>query len=325
MKLATTLRINMTGAPASPETQGERYRAAIEMAAYADRHGFSIVNVEEHHCAAIGWLPSPLVMAGLIAGRTARVRIRVSALLITLYDPIRLAEDIAVLDLVSGGRLSIVAGLGYRPEEYELFGVPWKGRGALMEEKLKVMIQAWTGEPFGYRGTTVRVTPKPFSTPHPLVLVGGSTEIAARRAGRLGLGFQPALHDRQLKAMFEEESRANGFEPGLCIMPAPVVANVFVAEDPDALWAEVGDHLLYDTATYASWQRAGQRSAVHRDVATVDELRADGLFRIFTPDECVAHAKEGHVFVFHPLCGGIDPEVGWRSLRLFESEVLPRL
>ena len=66
MKLATTLRINMTGAPASPETQGERYRAAIEMAAYADRHGFSIVNVEEHHCAAIGWLPSPLVLAVLV-------------------------------------------------------------------------------------------------------------------------------------------------------------------------------------------------------------------------------------------------------------------
>lgn len=308
------------GAPAT-----DLYRAAIEMSAWADRLDFEAIVLSEHHSAEDGYLSGPLAMAGAVIGGTTKVPVSIQALLVPLHDPIRLAEDIAVLDLVSAGRLSIVAGLGYRPEEYDLFGVPWKGRGQLMEDKLQVMIQAWTGEPFAYRGTTVRVTPKPYSTPHPLVLVGGSTEIAARRAGRLGLGFQPALHDRELKAIFEEESRANGFEPGMCIMPAHEVANVFVADDPDALWAEIGENLLYDTATYASWQRAGQRSAVHREVATVDELRADGLFRILTPDEAVSFAKEGHVFVFHPLCGGIAPETAWRSLRLFESEVLPRL
>ncbi len=314
------LRAPSFGAPAA-----DLYRAAIEMSAWADRLDFEAIVLSEHHSAEDGYLSGPLAMAGALVGATTKAPISIQALLVPLHDPIRLAEDIAVLDLASAGRLSIVAGLGYRPEEYELFGVPWKGRGALMEEKLAVMVQAWTGEPFEYRGTTVRVTPKPYSTPHPLVLIGGSTEIAARRAGRLGLGFQPALHDRQLKAWFEEESRANGFEPGMCIMPSPEVANVFVAEDPDALWAEIGDNLLYDTATYASWQRAGQRSAVHREVATVDELRADGLFRILTPDECISFAKEGQVFVFHPLCGGISPDTAWRSLRLFESEVLPRL
>jgi alkanesulfonate monooxygenase SsuD/methylene tetrahydromethanopterin reductase-like flavin-dependent oxidoreductase (luciferase family) len=194
-----------------------------------------------------------------------------------------------------------------------------------VEKKLRVMLQAWTGEPFDYEGTTVRVTPKPLSQPHPLVFVGGSTEIAARRAGRLGLGFQPALHDPQLLAWYEEEARANGHQPGMVIMPSPVVSNVFVAEDPDAVWDEVGENLLYDTKTYAAWQRPGQRSAVHNESQTVAELRETPLFRIMTPDECVAFAKETPVLVFHPLCGGISPDPAWTSLRLFEDEVLPRL
>ncbi len=314
------LRAPTFGAPAR-----DLYAAAVEMSAWADRLDFEAIVLSEHHSAEDGYLSGPLAMAGTLVGATRTVPISVQALLVPLHDPIRLAEDLAVLDLASGGRVSVVAGLGYRPEEYALFGVPWKGRGALMEDKLRVMIQAWTGEPFPYRGATVRVTPPPFTKPHPLVLVGGSTEIAARRAGRLGLGFQPAIHDPQLRAWFEEESRANGHEPGMCIMPAPEVANVFVAEDPDALWREIGENLLYDTATYARWQRPGQRSAVHRDVATVDELRADGLFQILTPDQCVAFGKEHHVLVFHPMCGGIAPETAWRSLRLFEDEVLPRL
>lgn len=315
------LRAPDFGAPVA-----DLYPAALEMAAWADRLGAEAIVLSEHHSADDGYMSAPLALAGAILGATREAPVSVQALLVPLHDPIRLAEDIGALDLVSRGRFSVVAGLGYRPEEYELFGVPWKGRGALMEEKLRVMVQAWTGEPFDYRGTAVRVTPKPYSVPHPLVLVGGSTEIAARRAGRLGLGFQPAIHDPQLRAWFEEESRANGFEPGLCIMPAPDVANVIVSHDPDATWAAVGQHLLHDTATYASWQREGQRSAVHRDVATVDELRADGLFQILTPDECVAFAKEpGRVLVFHPMCGGIDPATAWEGLRLFEHEVLPRL
>ena len=165
MKVATTLRINMTGAPPVPRAQGERYRAAIEMAAFADRHGFSIVNVEEHHCAAIGWLPSPLVMAGLIAGRTARVRIRVSALLITLYDPIRLAEDIAILDLASNGRVSIVAGQGYRPIEYHALDRDWASRGMSSDFILQTLLQAWQGEPFEYRGRMVQISPVPQTRP----------------------------------------------------------------------------------------------------------------------------------------------------------------
>ena len=146
------LRAPDFGAPVA-----DLYPAAIEMAAWADRLGAEAIVLSEHHSADDGYMSAPLALAGAILGATREAPVSVQALLVPLHDPIRLAEDIGALDLVSHGRFSVVAGLGYRPEEYELFGVPWKGRGALMEEKLRVMVQAWTGQPFEYRGTTVQV------------------------------------------------------------------------------------------------------------------------------------------------------------------------
>src|SRR5262249_28077378 len=100
----TTLRLSLTGRMPSPEADADRVQASVEMADYADKNGFAVVNLEEHHDAEIGWMPSPLMVAALIASRTTRIEIRASALLCTLYDPIRLAEDIALLDLASRGR-----------------------------------------------------------------------------------------------------------------------------------------------------------------------------------------------------------------------------
>ena len=107
MRFTTALRLNMTGLLDDMRAEGERYRAALDMAAYVDAHGFDAVALEEHHCAENGWLPSPLTLAAAVAARTERVRISVVALLVTLYDPVRLAEDIAVLDLISDGRFGI--------------------------------------------------------------------------------------------------------------------------------------------------------------------------------------------------------------------------
>lgn len=122
MGLMTALRFNMTNVADPAGKHGDRYQAALDMAAYADQHGFTGVSCEEHHLAATGWLPSPLIMAAALAGRTSRLRISVNALLITLYDPVRLAEDIALLDNLSNGHFSFVAGMGYRPEEYAAVG-----------------------------------------------------------------------------------------------------------------------------------------------------------------------------------------------------------
>jgi alkanesulfonate monooxygenase SsuD/methylene tetrahydromethanopterin reductase-like flavin-dependent oxidoreductase (luciferase family) len=181
------LRFNQVQPGVERKEMAARYQATVDMADYAERHGFAMVGLEEHHGADNAWSPSPLITAALVFGRCPTIRVMLTALLVPLHDPLRIAEDIAVLDLASGGRFSFVAGIGYRPSEYAAHGKSWADRGRLMDEAIDAMLKAWTGEPFEYRGTTVRVTPMPLTEPHPALMIGGNVKASARRAARLGL------------------------------------------------------------------------------------------------------------------------------------------
>src|ERR1700737_4122185 len=170
------VRFNQVQPGLEPKEMASRYQATVDMAQYGDDHGFTYVGLEEHHGADNGWSPSPLITAGLGLGRCPHVRVALTALLVPLHDPLRIAEDIAVLDLASGGRFSFVAGIGYKPSEYAAHGKSWADRGKLMEEAVETMLRAWPGEPFEYRGTTVRVTPRPLPQPHPPMMIGGNVK-----------------------------------------------------------------------------------------------------------------------------------------------------
>ncbi|KOG30273.1 MULTISPECIES: LLM class flavin-dependent oxidoreductase [Streptomyces] len=318
----SVVRFNLVDPRATPASLSERYRAALAMTAYADEHGVDTVQTEEHHGVENNWLPSPFAFAGAVFGATRRIAVTVSAIIGPLHDPLRLAEDIAVLDLLSGGRLVTVAGIGYRPEEYEERGVDWGRRGRLQDELLETLLTAWTGEPFTYRGRTVRVTPRPFTQPHPMLLVGGSSRAAARRAARLGLPFFPSAHLPELDAYYRERCAEYGTE-GWTMMPAEETPLLHLSRDPDRTWAEYGEHFLHEARTYASWQSKDITSAVRSSATTVAELRAEGVYRVVTPEECLALGLES--VVLHPLCGGMPVEEGWRSLRLFCDDVVPGL
>ncbi|QUC56894.1 LLM class flavin-dependent oxidoreductase [Streptomyces sp. A2-16] len=318
----TVVRFNLVEPGATPASLSARYRAALDMAAYADEHGISTVQTEEHHGVDNNWLPSPFAFAGAVFGATRRIAVTVSAVIGPLHDPLRLAEEIAVLDLQSGGRLVTVAGIGYRPEEYALFDVDWRRRGRLQDELLETLLKAWTGEEFEYRGRTVRVTPRPFTDPHPLLLVGGSSKAAARRAARLGLPFFPSAHLPELEAYYKEQLVEYGTE-GWTMMPTAETPLLHIAENPDEVWARHGEHFLHEARTYASWQSGDIRSAVRSAATSVEELRSEGVYRILTPDQCVELGLDN--LVLHPLAGGMPVEEGWRSLRLFAERVLPAL
>jgi len=330
----SVIRFDMRSPGLEPPEAQQRYAVALEMASWAEDNGFDLCVLSEHHGSEDGYLSSPLVMAAAIAGRTKRIPINVAALLVPLYDPLRLAEDLAVLDLISNGRISIVAGLGYRPVEYAMFERDWKTRGKDLDEFLEVMVKAWTGEPFEYRGTTVRVTPRPVQRPHPMIMVGGSAPASAKRAARFGFGYYPPLGDERLSRMYYEECERLGKDPGWVATPKGP-GTIFVSEDPDRTWARIGPHLLHEATTYHSWQNPGNRmpgnkqaSAVDSSATTVDELREEGVFVVLTPEECLALADElGAMgpYTLHPLCGGTPPEAGWESLELFVSKVLPNL
>jgi alkanesulfonate monooxygenase SsuD/methylene tetrahydromethanopterin reductase-like flavin-dependent oxidoreductase (luciferase family) len=315
------LRYDLRAPAFAGVTHAELYAACLDQCAWAEAHGFDVVALSEHHGVDDGYLSAPVTLAAAIAGRTKRLQINIAAVLVPLHDPVRLAEQLAVVQLVSGGRLSLVAGLGYRDEEFQMAGVDRRQRGRLLEEYVGVMRQAWSGEPFEWRGRTVRATPVPPSPP--MVLIGGSTEKAARRAARLHAGFFPAIADAALAAAYEEECARQGFT-GFVVMPGGP-GFVHVSNDPERDWARIAPHALYDARTYAAWQPPGQRSQVHVAGNTLDELRRSGVYRVVTPDECVALAEEYGRVLLHPLMGGLSPTLAWESLELFERAVLARL
>ena len=315
------MRAPAIGAPATA-----LYPAAVEQVAWADRLGFETVYFGEHHGAEDGYLPSPIVFGAALAGCTKRIEIHISALVITLHDPIRLAEDLAILDLVSEGRLSITAAMGYRPHEFEIFGLDVGDRVQRYKDVLATLREAWTGEPFAYRGTIVQVRPTPARDGGPRLYLGGSTEVSARRAARLGLGYRPAVP--ALYERYEEELRARGLEvPERG--PRPMPTFLYVSDDPERDWQAVGPHLLYNVNVYADWARErGGGSTKWRPTDSIDELRGNEQFRVLTPDECVEFARklpDDAELRFNPLMGGLDPEIAWRSLELFERKVLPVL
>ncbi len=320
------MRFDMRSPDFSSARTDELYSAALDMAQFADQQGFHMITLSEHHGTDDGYLPSPLPLAGCMVGRTRRVSISVVALLLPLYDPLKLAEDLAVLDIASGGRVSIVAGLGYRPEEYEMLGREFERRGALMDEGLELLIRAWSGEPFEHEGRRIHLTPRPLTQPRPPVLVGGMSRLGARRAARFGLPFQPAVDDPDVIGLYHEECERLGVADPL-VLPPGSGEMIWVSKDPDRTWSLIGPHLLHEARTYASWQPANQSSVVHSKAETVEALRAEGKYRVLTPDECVARASEhGPLasFVLFPLCGGIPPEIAWEGLELYANEVMPR-
>lgn len=325
MGIRLALRYDMR-APAIGAPAADLYAAAVEQCALADAAGFDTVYLAEHHGAEDGYCPAPIVLASAIAGRTRRMTMHFSALIAVLHNPLRLAEDLAVLDNISGGRIEMTLGIGYRNHEYEMFDVTRSKRVQILEDTIAVLERAWTGEPFEYRGKAVQVRPTPVQKPRPPIYIGGSAEASARRAARIGDNFMPATSD--LYGIYAEELRSLG-------KPVPAGPRpkgplfLFVTRDPERSWPIVAPHVLYTTNSNAEWARErGVGATPYPPMKDVTELQADKRFAVVTPEDCVeliAGLDPNVEITVHPLMGGLDPEVGTASLELFSGEVLPQL
>jgi alkanesulfonate monooxygenase SsuD/methylene tetrahydromethanopterin reductase-like flavin-dependent oxidoreductase (luciferase family) len=314
-------------APAfGPASTRDIYEAALDQYEWADKQGFDLLVLSEHHGIDDGWQPAPLTMAGVLLGRTKRARVMVSAAILPLHDPVRMAEQIAVLDNSAPGRLWIVVGAGYRTEEFEMAEVDHAARGKTLEEYVGVLLEAWKGEPFEWRGRKIVVTPKPASQPHPMVLVGGGVPAAARRAARLRLPMLPMNTDQVVRDAYKDEGKKVGYRGLVVETQGPTF--VHVAEDPERAWAEIGPYVLYEAQTYASYQTPGQHSTPGVKAETVDDLKASPQFVVGTPEQVRARLEQvppdGSI-TLSPLAGGLPPALSWASLELFASQVMPHL
>jgi alkanesulfonate monooxygenase SsuD/methylene tetrahydromethanopterin reductase-like flavin-dependent oxidoreductase (luciferase family) len=207
-----------------------------------------------------------------------------------------------------------------------MFGRDMAGRGRRMEVCLEALRQAWTGEPFDFEGRPVRVTPKPVTPGGPMLLMGGGDPRVIRRAAKLGMGVIAQGGPAALETIYREACAEFGTQPGLFINPAPDTAtSMFVAEDVDRAWDELGPYLLHDARMYGAWM-AGATTASGSQAASVDALRAEnGNYRILTPDQAVENVRAGGLLLLQPLCGGLPPQLAWRHLELVEKRVLPAL
>lgn len=300
-----------------------QYRAAMEQIRWADEHGFSVVNFCEHHGSEDGYLPAPMAMAAAAAAVTSRVRLRVN-LVMAFHDPVRVAEDLAVIDLISGGRVELAALGGYVPSEFAMFGKDLEQRGRAVAEAIEVIDRAWRGEHFEWRGRQIHVTPRPAQQPRPRILAGGNVPAAARRAARLADAFIPMIPESF--AVYAEACRELGKQPVNEGRIGPVFLHV--SKDPDRDWQRIAPHALYETNCYARWQAQTGVSGHFQEMTDADALRASGSFAVLTPEQVLALAEElgedGQILL-HPLMGGMDPALGQASLDLFAREVIPHL
>ncbi|TVS85129.1 LLM class flavin-dependent oxidoreductase [Mycobacterium helveticum] len=318
-----TLRFDMR-APAWGAPAAALYAAVPEMCAWAEEHGGLAAVLCEHHGSEDGYLPSPMMLAPAIAARTKRLAMNL-ILILPFYEPVRLAEDMAVLDIISGGRASYTMALGYRPEEFEHFGLTVGERGRLADEKLPLLRRLLAGETVVEDGRRITVTPQPLTDGGPAMLWGGGTVAAARRAGRYGLGMLGNANAPGMQEAYEAACREHGHEPGPTMFPGRDTASVvFVADDVDAAWKELGEHLLHDVRMYAAWNPGDETTAGFTHVNTVEELRdASASHVIISVPEAISRVRAGQMLNLSPLCGGLPPEIAWPYLERVGEVVLP--
>ncbi|CAN5408468.1 hypothetical protein BH10ACT1_BH10ACT1_18660 [soil metagenome] len=290
----------------------DRYDAALDQIAWAEAHGIRVVTLSEHHGVDDGCLPSPLVFAAAVAARTTRIKIRVAALIAPLHDPLRIAEDAAVVDQLSRGRLELVLANGYVPGEFAMFDKALADRVPAVVETIQTLQAAWTGEPFDHRGRTVRVTPTPHRRPRPPILLGGASVGAARRAARLADLFfptQPVFWEAYREAVLE------GGGPDWGPMPPVGPRFVHVDEDVAAGWAAVEPHVAHEQASYGAWA-AQSGSATGFEPAPGDPAE-DPEYQVVDAAglrTLLQGLGEWGTLALHPMMGGIPPELAWANL-----------
>jgi alkanesulfonate monooxygenase SsuD/methylene tetrahydromethanopterin reductase-like flavin-dependent oxidoreductase (luciferase family) len=234
-----------------------RWRAILEQVCWAETLGFGSVWVSEHHFLPDNYASSTLSLLAALAVRTERMWLGTNVLVLPVHDPLRLAEDALTVDALSGGRLRLGMGLGYRAPELEAFGVGMGTRRRAFEAHWDVLRRASRGQPIDAAGS-VRVAPRPVRDGGPELWIGALSSPAIERAARLADGFVCVL-PAQIPE-YVQTRRALGLDDGRV-----AVGNQWiVARDPERTFAAIGEHLLYQVNKYIEYGAFGPPELVPR-------------------------------------------------------------
>jgi alkanesulfonate monooxygenase SsuD/methylene tetrahydromethanopterin reductase-like flavin-dependent oxidoreductase (luciferase family) len=315
------LYVDLRNPPRWERPSSLHYGRWLERIEEAERLGAGAVWLTEHHFFDDGYLPQCWTLAAAIAARTNRIRIGTAVTLLPLHPAVDLAEQIAVVDVLSAGRVEAGFGLGYRRPEYVAFGGDFKRRYGVFADRVRDLRRWWGEEP----GAERLVTPRPVQSPVPLWGGFGGPH-GARTAGRLGLGLQsidPALLEPYRRGLAEA-----GFGAGSARMAGGI--ELFVSDDPERAWAQIGEHAQYRWISYNRHMFEGTpREADPPEYFPVESVRSKMV--IGTPDQIVAtiQRRVGHLPVTDFWCWadypGLPDDLTDRHIELLCTEVAPRL
>src|SRR5258706_5455075 len=204
-------------------TEQAVYDSALEQTLNAESFGYHSVWIAEHHFNDYGLCPAPTVLAAFIAARTATLRLGMGVSLLPLHHPVDLAEQLAVLDVVSGGRLDVGIGRGGTLQDYQTFQSDRDDSRARVEEGVALMRRSWSGAPFDFPGRfhtaeQLHVRPQPVQRPHPPLFIASNSEESVLSAARLRLPtpssfFVPVPELQRRRRLYRGASLAAGRAP----------------------------------------------------------------------------------------------------------------
>ena len=281
--------------PAWKRPYDQLYNEIIDQIVWGEENGFDDIWLSEHHFIEDGYSPSLLPIAAAIASRTKKIHIGTSVVLLPFHNPVRMAEDAATVDVISGGRFELGVGVGYKVEEFESFAISSKERGARTNEGLEIIRRLWEGETLTFEGkyytvTKAKLTPEPIQQPRPPIWVGGFTPPALRRAAKYGDGY---IGVGPLKEAYERYVTALE-KVGKSTTDIRLAGGYFwliPSEDPDKTWNEAAEHVRYQVNAYAEWsEKAGM--PLFPKVPDTDALRESGLFQVVDVDTCIQMIRD---------------------------------
>ncbi len=312
-------------------SDAEFYAAMFEQVEYLDQAGFDTIWTTEHHFVDDGYLAASMPMLAAMAARTKRVKVGSFVILGPFYHPLRLAEDAALIDVISGGRLRLGIGVGYRQEEFDIFQIPRKERLGRTLETIEILKRAWTGDRFDFEGKYfsfkgARVLPKPLSNRGPEILWGGMAPESITRSAKLDLGFACNLGNAEIRR-YHDALRELGKNPSNYSVVN--MRQIYVADSEEQAWEEIAPGLMYQMELYAKWLAQGGIDTAGRYSPDADALRKGSI--LGPPHRVIEQLREfaaktpATELTLAMQQPGLDPAKAIRSLKRFVIEVLPAL
>ena len=327
------------------------YDSDVAQMLAAEALGYESVWIAEHHFNDYGLCPAPQVLAAFMAARTSTIRLGMGVSLLPLHHPVDLAEQLAVLDVVSGGRLDVGIGRGGTLQDYQTFRSERADARLRIEEGIGLMQQCWTGAPFDFNGQfhsaeRLHVRPRPVQRPHPPLFIAANSEDSVLSAARLGLPtlssfFVPVPELQRRRQLYRDTAQAAGRSPaeiaalerrcgGMRVVHvAPDREDALRTTEPAFMSYQRKMAALRSDATGGNVPNSFDRSLLR--LRAFEEYLADGWALIGTPEEVreglqqLVDATGYHRVLLLMALPGLDTTRALRSMRLFAEEVAPAM